>query len=55
MLESLLMVKLLAGTLPKKTPVAVVNDEPEIVTFVAPPVLPLEVPRLFTTGAGAVV
>jgi hypothetical protein len=54
MLVSLFTVTLLAGTVPKKTLVAVINAEPVIVTLVPPPVPPEVVPRELTEGADAV-
>ena len=54
-LVSELTTKLAAGTPPKVTPLAAVKPVPVMATLVPPAVLPLEVPRDDTAGAGAAV
>ncbi len=49
---SLLTKKSSAGTVPKKTPSAPVKPLPLMATTVPPAVVPVDVPRLVTDGAG---
>ncbi len=55
MLVEEVTVKLLAGSSPKKTPVAPVKLLPVMTTLVPPAVLPLVVPRLLMVGREAAV